>query len=252
VVTLHSPHQGSHLGNVASDLNDLVAACRARFGPIADQVLGGLVDEVDAASYQELSAGSPFLADLATSEVPFPGARYHTFGGTSPLYTRLLWWVFDPGSLFPHFRWPPFHWTIAKGEVPFSSPLLNALPDLAPELAEGGDGLVADANARLGFASHTTLALNHAEALWDPGLQERVLGLLDDPGVPVAPPAEHPDCPSVRDKKAEAQAEILALQADLREAAPGQKPAIAAAIGRWRQVLAQADRRAVALGCSTH
>jgi hypothetical protein len=251
VVTLHSPHQGSHLGNLALELNALAITCREQFGPVIDGILGPLVAEVNAASYEELSVGSAFLADLATGELPFPGARYRTFGGTSPLYTRVLWWLFAADSLVPHFAWPPFHWTIAKGEVPYGSPLLDALPDLAPELADGmGDGLVADLSARLPFAAHTTLPLNHAEALWDPGLQQRVLAVLAPPD-PVEPPAELPECAALRGRKAEAEAELGALQADLQDAAPGQKPAIVAAIRRWRRVLEQAEQRAVALGCPT-
>ena len=89
----------------------------------------------------------------------------------------------------PQWHWPPFHWTIAELEVPGCSPLLDVLPDLAPELAEGiGDGLVSDARARLPFASHTTLPLNHAEALWDMDLQERVLALLDAATASAPPP----------------------------------------------------------------
>ena len=180
VITLHSPHQGSDLANLALAVNTTIAQWRAHFGPAVDSALGWLVDEVSAPSYQELSVGGSFLTDLARDEAPFPGARYHTFGGTSPLFTRLLWWVFTADSLVPYWRWPPFHWTIAKDEVPLNSPLLDAFPNLAPEVTEGaGDGLVANARARLPSTPHTTLALNHAEALWDHGLQERVLPLLD-------------------------------------------------------------------------
>jgi hypothetical protein len=140
---------------------------------------------------------------------------------------------------------------IAKSEVPFGSPLLDALPDLAPELTEGaGDGLVADVNARLPFAAHTTQPLNHAEVLWDRDLQERVLSLLEPGRAPMPAPAEDPECPAVRGQKAQAEAEIAALQADLHEAGPGQKAAIVAAIRRWRRLVVQAEQRAAALGCS--
>ncbi|WP_305787000.1 PASTA domain-containing protein [Symbioplanes lichenis] len=52
---------------------------------------------------------------------------------------------------------------------------------LTPELRNGaGDMLTADVACRLPFArSHTTNALNHAEALYDRGLQGQVLAILD-------------------------------------------------------------------------
>jgi dolichyl-phosphate-mannose--protein O-mannosyl transferase len=48
-----------------------------------------------------------------------------------------------------------------------------------PELIHGlGDVLTTDDGAHLPFAAHHTNAINHAEALWNPGLQQQVLGVL--------------------------------------------------------------------------
>src|SRR5205823_364724 len=47
-----------------------------------------------------------------------------------------------------------------------------------PELATGGDILTTDTGARLPYSPHRTNPLNHAEALWDPNLQQQVLGTL--------------------------------------------------------------------------
>ena len=54
------------------------------------------------------------------------------------------------------------------------------MPPFTPEVTEGqGDLLVADQNAHLAFSIARTNALNHAQALWDPGLQDQVLRILN-------------------------------------------------------------------------
>lgn len=178
VVTLHSPHQGSVLATVASQLSSALTAI-GQVHPIFASISAQFIGLVNQPAYLEMAVGSPFLTDLAAGEAPLPGVRYRTFGGTNVTYTRLLWWTFTAMSAVPQWHWPPFHWTIHLSELPVESPQLDALPDLAPEVTPGvGDGLVADARARLPYAPHTVRALNHGEVLWDPATQDDVIRFL--------------------------------------------------------------------------
>jgi hypothetical protein len=184
VITLHSPHQGSRLANVGSDLNTEIEKLKAALGSGGQQVvqdaLGWLISIVNKPAWGELAEGSNFLQDLEQGETALTGVEYYTFGGTSVLFSRVLAWVYTLDSLVPQWRWPPFHHTITMVEVPVVSPVANSLPDLTPEITEGqGDILVADDNSDLPFAVHRANSLNHAEALWDRGLQLQVLALLD-------------------------------------------------------------------------
>jgi pimeloyl-ACP methyl ester carboxylesterase len=181
LITLHAPHLGSQLANVANTLKDAIEGLESVFGSIVTEALGGLLDVVDSPAYQELAIGSPFLTDLANGETALQEIEYYTFGGTSPLLTRLLSWVYTLGSAIPQWHLPPFHHRITLAEIPVASPVLNSLPDLADEIAEGkGDILVADSRAHLDFSVRQTNSLNHAEALWDPTLQAQVLRILGE------------------------------------------------------------------------
>jgi len=178
-ITLHSPHGGSELATVANAVNTAVASLRSTFGSFVDTALGWLTDIVNSPSYQELRVGSPFLVSLAQGEAPVPGVAYHTFGGTSPLLTRIRSWVYTVSSAIPQWHLPPFHHRITCIEVPVASPILNSLPNLTPEITEAeGDILVADVRAHLSFSLQHTDGLNHAEALWDSGLEAQVLRIL--------------------------------------------------------------------------
>ncbi|HWO00896.1 MAG TPA: MIR domain-containing protein, partial [Blastocatellia bacterium] len=79
----------------------------------------------------------------------------------------------------------PFHHIIFESESWAFSPLISSMSPVMiggvtiPEVSQGlGDVLTADERARLPFAIHRTNPINHAEALWDPGLQQQVLGVL--------------------------------------------------------------------------
>jgi hypothetical protein len=178
-ISLHSPHGGSELAVVANALDGAIDALRSTFGALVDAALGWLSDIVNSPSYQELAVGSPFLTALEKGEVAIPGVAYHTFGGDSPLLTRIRSWVYTVSSAIPQWHWPPFRHRITCVEVPVASPVLDSLPNLTPEITEGvGDILVADARAHLSFALQHTNHLNHAEALWNPGLQSQILRIL--------------------------------------------------------------------------
>jgi pimeloyl-ACP methyl ester carboxylesterase len=187
VITLHSPHQGDQLAFVATSLNSAIASLRSSLGPkgqqALDAALGWLVNIVGSPAFTEMSQGSQFLTDLESGETALPNVQYNTFGGTSVLFSRILAWVYTPGSVVPRFNIPPFHHVITMVEVPVISPIANSLPNLVDEISEGkGDILVADKRAGLTFAVHRANSLNHAEALWDEGLQGQVLDLLGNGG----------------------------------------------------------------------
>jgi pimeloyl-ACP methyl ester carboxylesterase len=181
LITLHSPHLGSQLANVANAFKDAIEGLESVFGSVVTEALGGILDLVDSPAYQELAVGSAFLTELANGETAYPEIEYYTFGGTSPLLTRFLSWVYTIGSAIPQWHLPPFHHRITLGEIPVVSPVLNSLPNIADEIAEGkGDILVADGRAHLDYSVRQTNGLNHAEALWDPTLQAQVLRILGE------------------------------------------------------------------------
>lgn len=185
VITLHSPHHGSHLANFSLAINNWIDSCEAQNSSIAPVLEATLRSQVNSPAFQEMAVGSQFLNDLQAGETPLPGVVYHTFGGTSVKLTRLLNWVYSPISSVPQWHWPPFHHIIFQDESWLFSPLINGLPSVPleglflPEFVQGlGDVLTADEGARLPFATHHTNAINHGEALWDPGIQQQVLGVL--------------------------------------------------------------------------
>ena len=207
LVTLHSPHQGCGHANTAGAVAALVARVVTAMavmgipppGPLT--MLGAFVSDPALA---ELAVGSPTLAGIAAGE-PVPGIAYHTFGGTSTVFSRLWAKVFTPDSTLPLPFFPSPIPLFHHGTTPVSigapldaasfAPLIVGVPvpvvtELAiavsllaaatPELATGsGDLLVADSRAHLPFsATRGTNPLNHAEALWSPALQAQVVGIL--------------------------------------------------------------------------
>jgi pimeloyl-ACP methyl ester carboxylesterase len=210
LVTLHSPNTGSGLANLSVTVDGLLASVQAAFsgaGLTPPPFLATLRAMVTSPAIAELAVGSATLAGIAAME-PVPGVVYRTFGGTSTHFVRLWANVFTPDSSIPlPVPWPWFHWGTSPlqvgdlldpltflpiavlGGVPLVAELITALTELAattPELQNGaGDVLVTDAHARLTFeASHGTNPIDHAEALWDAGLQAQVLAILIQLRVP--------------------------------------------------------------------
>jgi Asp-tRNA(Asn)/Glu-tRNA(Gln) amidotransferase A subunit family amidase len=193
VITLHSPHTGSDLASVAVFLRRRIEDLRAIGGDVVLAALGWLLDIVDSEAYAELAVGGDFLLDLAKGEEALPEVDYFTFGGVSVRLTRVRTWTYTLDSAIPQWHWPPFQHRRSEGPAPLVSPLLDTLPDLVDEIADGrGDMLTADARTRLPFAVHQTNRINHAEALWDPILHAQVLRIL---GVQV-PVVEPPTVPT--------------------------------------------------------
>lgn len=181
LITLHTPHGGSELANVAVALRAAIQDLQQVAGGVATTALGWLLDIVDSDAYKELAVGSAFLRDLG--EDPPSGIDCFTFGGTSVRLTRVLSWVYTLSSALPQFHWPPFHHEITLIEVPLVSPVADSLPNLVDEIANGrGDLLTADARTRFALAPHRTNSINHAESLWDLDLQAQVLAILGESG----------------------------------------------------------------------
>ncbi len=179
VITLHSPHTGSELANVADTVSDAVAALEAIGGSVVTDALGWLVAMSRTDAFVEMATGSAFLTDLETDEQALSWIRYFTFGGVSVRLSRVIEWVYTLDSAIPQFRTPPYEHRRVQTEVPVVSPIADSLPNTVPELTEGrGDLLTADARTRLPFATHQTNPINHAEALWDAVLEAQVLRIL--------------------------------------------------------------------------
>jgi len=189
VITLHSPHTGSELANLADTVTAGVTWLQGEIGTLATDALGWLLALAQSDAYLEMAVGSPFLTALAAGEQPLPWINYFTFGGVSVRLTRIRSWVYTPDSAFPRWHTPPFLHRRMVAEVPGISPVANTLPPTIDELTEGrGDLLTADSRDRLSFAMHQTNPINHAEALWHPTIQAQVLNILGV-NVPV-PPAD--------------------------------------------------------------
>lgn len=192
VITLHSPHQGSLWGNevtapggptttMAALLDASLNALRPGTGPVVATFLAPFITFTTTPAYLQMRVGGPYLTGLAAGETPLPGVEYHTFGGTSVLFTRLIDRAYTPSSavLVPGVG---FTHVVTSVQNPLISPAFTAYPPVnaSAETTPGlGDFLVSDASSRLPFEhSHRTNPLNHAEVLWSPVAQAQVLALL--------------------------------------------------------------------------
>ncbi len=187
-ITLHSPHNGTSLLTavtaVSNILNTLMSHPAPQVRDIFNRGLGWLRSLVNSSSLSEMAPGSAFLRDLEAGERAVPGVAYATFGGTSVAFARVKSWSYTPESALAQWRWPPYH-VVIRESVVWPSPIAHSQPiqqmvGSIPEWKQGvGDLLTTDGGARLPFAVHRTNHLNHAEAMWDPSLQQQVLSILE-------------------------------------------------------------------------
>ncbi|MBZ5579857.1 MAG: GPI inositol-deacylase [Acidobacteriia bacterium] len=189
-ITIHSPHHGSLMAKTPERLADEASALFANVSlrPDAKQPLKQLALQMVAPlksmiddGQAELAPDSPVITGLLTGDTPIPGVRYYTFGGTNPTLFRLYTWLFTPMSSVPQYKGLEqyFQWRAKPVEVGLVSPLLDRIPAFNPEIKPGeGDSLVTDQSARLPYSIHQTDRLNHAEVLWDRGLQQNVVRIL--------------------------------------------------------------------------
>lgn len=195
VITLHTPHNGSELGQypgrIAAEAVDLIDCCApstvtAPFKPqlknIVTEAMRPLTKILVDFESRELTPNSPLLRDLANGETALPGVKYFTFGGVSPSLFRLYLWTFNANSAVPQYKGASqyFVWRVNPTTLEPISPLLDKIRPFVREVQAGyGDGLVTDASARLPWSMHFTDHLNHAEVLWDRGVQMQVVQLID-------------------------------------------------------------------------
>lgn len=194
VAMLHSPNQGTNIATIANRVAEGVRVIRD-VSPVLDGLANWLDDQVDHPAYHTYAMGSQELADIARAEGAqgVPAIDYHTYGGNSPMLTRIVAKPFTLGSYLPgvgqdaNGDWHVgFHWFTSTTTFP-----PNTIPDgivvplqiegmpVPPEIVEGGgDILVTADSAKLPFSVHSVNPLNHAEALWDPTLQQQVAALL--------------------------------------------------------------------------
>ena len=179
VVTLHTPHQGSEVADVATAVHNAIMSVRNAY-PAAAPALDRVDQQVMNPCIPELRPSSPFLADLRAREAtPLPVAiPIHTFGGTNPRLLSVFVSTFDAISAVPQWHLPPFHWITSQSLV---VNILDGTPvaNICPEERAGGDLLVADLRSHLpGEASHHTEQQNHATALCDTALQADLRAVL--------------------------------------------------------------------------
>ncbi|MCX5746066.1 MAG: hypothetical protein NT062_26610 [Proteobacteria bacterium] len=186
-VTLHTPHHGSSMATKGNDLQkalanplkgvslgfvpDALEKLAKKLLPAIGDRLAGSIDTLvlvtGMTGARELDAKGAVFKSLEADEVKHPGTRYFTFGGTSPRVARVYARVYTDGGR---------DWKTAPRE------LLDFPGDLKvafPEMQQGGDLLVTDASSKFKFEDqHFTNKLNHAEVLWNRGVQAKVASLL--------------------------------------------------------------------------
>lgn len=192
VVTLCSPHAGSAWGNVVTAPGQPTITMAAAFdalinlhspgaGPVVTSLLSPLISFTTTPAYLEMRVGGPFITDLASGEEPLPGVEYHTFGGTSVTFSRLIDRVYTRASAIPALNGRFTH-VVTSAVDPARSPVFSAYPQVnaSAETAPGrGDFLVSEVSSRLSFAnSHHVHPVNHAEVMWDRNVHRQVLNLL--------------------------------------------------------------------------
>lgn len=187
LVTLHTPHHGSSMATKGTELEKLLGnplkridlgfvpkALREAALKLVPGVGKRLVAAVDLlvavtgmAGARELSATGPVLKGLEAGETKRAGVKYYTFGGTSPRVVRVYARVYSDGG--QDWKTEPKELLDFPGDLKISF----------DEMTRGGDLLVTDASATLGFEdTHFKNALNHAEVLWNRGVQRKVASLL--------------------------------------------------------------------------
>jgi pimeloyl-ACP methyl ester carboxylesterase len=198
LVTLSSPHQGSHMAL----LDDKIIAFLSKVqdvvpklpNDVGNEVIEGLKAKVDAyvgAHGDEIEPDSPLFRALEAQEPIRAGVRCISVGGTSPRLLRVYLWTFTGDSMVPKRGSGgklQFHWRAKPLEAKAVSPVPDGLPlkllgiDLDEVLPGRGDGLTADRRCRFptsfGRSEHLSFPVSHAEELWDPKLQAAVIGRL--------------------------------------------------------------------------
>jgi pimeloyl-ACP methyl ester carboxylesterase len=198
LITLSSPHQGSHMALVddklirfLSTIQKAVPTLPNDVGNRVIEVLKTKIDDYVGPHGDEIEPQSLLFRSLARQEPIRPRVRCISVGGTSPRLLRVYLWTFTADSLVPKKAAGAkltFRWRAKPLEAKGASPIPDGLPlkllglDLDEVMPGRGDGLTADKRCRFPspFAAeeHLTFRLSHAEELWDPQLQEAIVARL--------------------------------------------------------------------------
>jgi pimeloyl-ACP methyl ester carboxylesterase len=199
LITLSTPHQGSSMGllddKVIDFLNKVDKVAPELPNDVGSKLIATLKAKVDAyvgATGDELEPDSPFFRAMAAQEPPKPGIRFISVGGTSSRFLRVYFWTFSPDSLLPRKGNDgklAFHWKAVPIEAKGASPFPDGLPlkvlglDLDEIMPGRGDGLVAEKRSRFPATfqteEHLSVALSHAEELWNSTLQAEIIKRLN-------------------------------------------------------------------------
>jgi pimeloyl-ACP methyl ester carboxylesterase len=199
LITLSSPHQGSQMAllddKIIGFLDTIQKVVPALPNDVGSHVINALKIKVDnyvGAHGDEIEPGSPLFRSLVAQEPIKEGVRVVSVGGTSPRLLRLYFWTFTADSAVPK-KSPSgktqFRWRARPREARGVSPIPDGLPlkllglDLDEVIPGRGDGLTADKRCRFPdsfrAAEHMSVALSHAEELWDQALQTAIIQRLE-------------------------------------------------------------------------
>src|SRR5205814_43879 len=106
VITLHTPHRGSELGQypgrLVAETIDIIDCCapsrvpaplKPQLKKVVTEAMRPMTKILVDFESRELTPNSPMLRDLARGETAIPGMKYFTFGGVSPSLFRLYVWM---------------------------------------------------------------------------------------------------------------------------------------------------------------
>jgi len=199
LITLSSPHQGSHMALMDDKIIDFLTKIQRAVpklpNDVGNEVINTLKAKLDAyvgTHGDEIEPDSPLFRALKAQEPIRSGVRCISVGGTSPRLLRIYLWTFTADSLVPQKTSRgklEFHWRAKPIEAKGASPLPDGLPlkllgmDLDEIMPGRGDGLTADKRCHFPSSfrteAHLSVRLSHAEELWDPQLQAAIIERLD-------------------------------------------------------------------------
>jgi pimeloyl-ACP methyl ester carboxylesterase len=198
LITLSSPHQGSHMAllddKIIGFLDKIEKVVPDLPNDVGREVINSLKKKADdyvGPHGDEIEPGSPLFRALEAQEPIRSGVRCISIAGTSPRLFRLYLWTFTAGSMIPKRAVGGevfFHWWAKAIEAPGASPIPDGLPlkllgiDLDEIMPGRGDGLTAEKRCRFPATfqveEHLTFPLSHAEELWNPDLQRTIIQRL--------------------------------------------------------------------------
>lgn len=199
LITLSTPHLGSHMALLDDKIISFLTAIERVVPTLPNNAGKHVIDALKAkadkyvgAHGDEIEPESPLFVALRAREPLRSGVRCISVGGTSPRLLRVYLWTYTAESMVPKRSQSgklEFHWRARALEARGASPIPDGLPlkllgmDLDEVLPGRGDGLTAEKRCRfpasLGTSEHLTVALSHAEELWDPDLQRTIIKRLD-------------------------------------------------------------------------